>query len=141
MIKVKIVDIVNGTEALQKLAKTELKAKLAWQVSKLLKAAEQEIQIFNDTRMSVIKKYGEKDENGELITDDNGNCKISDNNLILFNTELNELLSNEVEINANKLNINDFGDINFTPSEMASLELFIDFDEESTSSDPMVSIK
>lgn len=130
MIKIKIVDIVNGTEALQKLAKTELKAKLAWQVSKLLKTVEQEMQIFNDTRMSAVKKYGEKDENGELITDDNGNCKILDNNLALFNKEINELLNNEIEINANKLKISDLEEINFTPSEIAALENFIDFEEE-----------
>ena len=66
MITVKISDLLNSTEALQKLANKELKAKLAWTISRLLKAAEAEIQNFNDTRMNLIRKYGEKDENGEL---------------------------------------------------------------------------
>jgi len=43
MIKVKISDLLNSTEALQKLAGTELKAKLAWQVGRILKSADTEI--------------------------------------------------------------------------------------------------
>ena len=129
MIKVKINDLLNSTEALQKLAGTELKAKLSWQVSRILKAADAEIQSFNETRMNLIKKYGEKDENGELITDEQGNCKIVPDGIESFTNELNELIKSEVEINANKLDINLFGDIDFTPSDMAALEPFIDMDE------------
>lgn len=130
MIKVKIGDLLNGTEALQKLASTELKAKLAWQVGRLLKAADTEIQSFNETRMNLIKKYGEKDENGELITDDKGNCKIITEGLDAFTNELNELIETEVEINANKINIDSLGDREFTPAEMSQIEIFIDFGEE-----------
>ena len=130
MIKVKINDLLNGTEALQKLASTELKAKLAWQVGRLLKAADTEIQSFNETRMNLIKKYGEKDENGELITDDKGNCKIITEGLNEFTNELNELIETEVEINANKINIDSLEDREFTPAEMSQLEVFIDFGEE-----------
>ena len=129
MINVKISDLLNSTEALQKLANKELKARLAWSVSKLLKAADKEISDFNDTRMNLIKKYGEKDESGELITDEKGNCKIIADNMDAFTDELNELMNTDVEINANKILIDDIGDIEFTPSEMAVLETFIDFGE------------
>ena len=130
MIKVKISDLLNSTETLQKLSQKDFKAKLAWSVARLLKAAEAEIQSFNETRMNVIKKYGNKDENGELITDDKGNCKIEDAHLADFTSELNDLIGQEVEINANKININDLDDCNFTPAEMTQLEPFIQFDEE-----------
>lgn len=129
MINVKIADLLNSTDVLQKLANKELKAKLAWSVSKLLKAADKEIQDFNETRMNLIKKYGEKDESGELITDEKGNCKIIADNMNTFTTELNELMNADVEINANKILIDDIGDIEFTPSEMTVLETFIDFGE------------
>lgn len=129
MITVKIMDLVNGTSALQKLADAQLKAKLAWQVSRILKAADVEMQSFNETRMKLINKYGEKDESGELITDDQGNCKIIPDKLIEFTNEMNDLISNEVEINANKINMDDLGDINFTPGEITMLEPFIEIDE------------
>ena len=125
MITVKISDLLNSTEALQKLANKELKAKLAWTISRLLKAAEAEIQNFNDTRMNLIRKYGEKDENGELITDEGGNCKIIAETVEDFNKELNELINTEIEINANKINIGLLENIDFTPAEMAILEPFV----------------
>lgn len=130
MITVKIMDLVNGTSALQKLAEAQLKAKLAWQVARILKAAEAEIQSFNETRMKLINEYGEKNESGELITDDNGNCKIIPNRLIDFNKELNDLISNEVEINAHKIKMDDLENVNFTPGEITLLEPFIEIDEE-----------
>ena len=129
MIQVKLSDLVNSTETLQKLAQKDFKAKLAWSIARLLKAAEVEIQNFNDARVELIKKYGEKDENGELISDEKGNCKIVENFVKEFNEELNELINSEVEINANKINIELLENIDFTPSEMAILEPFIEMDE------------
>ena len=130
MIELKVGELVNSTEALQKLSQKELKAKLAWQVSKLLKAADKELQEFNEARMNLIKKYGEKDENGELITDDKGNCKIPEEVTVDFSNELNDLVEAEIEINANKIKIDDLENIDFTPNEMNILEVFIDFGEE-----------
>ena len=126
MITVKISDLLNSTETLQKLAQKDFKAKLAWSIARLLKSAEAEIQSFNDTRMNLIRKYGQKDENGELITDENGNCKIEQESINEFTNELNELVNTEVEINANKIDINLLEDIDFTPSDMAILEPFVD---------------
>ena len=130
MIELKVGELVNSTEALQKLSQKELKAKLAWQVSKLLKAADKELQEFNETRMNLIKKYGEKDESGELITDDKGNCKIPEGSTVEFSNELNDLVEAEIEISANKIKIDDLDNIDFTPNEMNMLEVFIDFGEE-----------
>lgn len=130
MIKIKISDLLNSTEALQKLAGTELKAKLAWQVGRILKAAETEIQSFNEARMNLIRKYGEKDENGELVTDDNGNCKIVESGINEFSNELNDLINSEVEISGNKIKIDDLDKVDFTPAEMAQLEILIDFGED-----------
>ena len=130
MIKVKIADLLNSTETLQKLSQQDFKAKLAWSIARLLKSAESEIQSFNETRMNLIRKYGEKDENGELITDDKNNCKIKNEVIEQFSAELNELINTEVEINANKIDIKLLEDINFTPNDMAVLEPFVEFGEE-----------
>lgn len=130
MITIKLSDLVNSTETLRKLSQKDFKAKLAWTIARLLKSAESEIQSFNDTRMNLIKKYGEKDENGELVTDDKGNCKIPPEALNDFNVEFNELTNSEVEINANKIKMELLEDLDFTPSDMAVLEPFVEVDEE-----------
>lgn len=130
MMTIKINDLLNSIDILQKLSKMELKAKLAWQVARLLKAAEKEIQEFNETRMNVITKYGEKDENDQLITDDENNCKIQKDHVADFTNEINELVKSEVEINANKIKIDALEDLEFTPSEMTQLEPYIDFGKD-----------
>lgn len=129
MITITINDLLNSVETLQKIAQKDFKAKLAWSIARLLKSAETEIQAFNETRMNLIKKYGEKDENGELITDEKGNCKIMTENVNAFTEELNELINTEVEINANKIDFNLLENIDFTPSDMTALEPFIEFEE------------
>ena len=129
MITIKMSELLDSTEVLQKLAKTSLKAKLAFQIARVLKEAEKEVQGFNDTRMNLIKKYGEKDEGGELVKDENDNCKIPNESIKEFQDELNEVMNTEIEINANKLRMEDLESLDFTPSEMAMLEPFIEFDE------------
>ena len=130
MIKIKVQELVNSTAALQKLSNMSLKAKLAWQVARLLKAADAEIQVFNETRMNLLKKYGEKDENDKLITDEKGNCKIVTGETEAFSNELNELLNTKIEINSNPLKFSEIENIDFTPAEISQLESFIDFEED-----------
>lgn len=129
MITVKIADLLNSVDVLKALADKDFKAKLAWSISRLLQAAEKEIQNFNETRYALIRKYGTKDENDKLITDENGNCKIEADVVTEFNDELNELVNTEVEINANKINISLIEDLEFTPSEMAVLSPYLEMDE------------
>jgi len=92
----------------------------------MLKEADREMSNFNEVRMNLIKKYGEKDDKGELVTNDEGNCKILADGLEAFTKELNELTQMEVEINANKFSIDDLENLNFTPTEMVMLEPFIE---------------
>ena len=130
MIQVKIVQLINSTEMLQKLAKQDFTAKMAWQIARLLKAAEAEIQSFNETRMTLINKYGEKDENGQLITDEIGNCKIDEASVAEFSAQLNDLLETQVEINANKIRMEDLAEVKFTPGEIGLLEPYLETEDE-----------
>ena len=129
MISITLEQLVNSTEGLRELSQKTLKARPAYAVAKILKAAEAEMTGFNDTRMNLIKKYGEKKDDGELNTDENGNVHIASESLADFNKELQELLDTRIEINANKIRIEDIGDVNFTPAEMAQLDNFIDIEE------------
>ena len=126
MIKLKLNELLNATDALQTLSKKSLQARPAFQVVRLLKAADKEIQEFNDIRVKVVNQYGDKDENGELITDENGNCHIAPEHINEFNKELNDLLNTEIEINANMLSLEDLEKLEFTPSDLALLEPFIE---------------
>ena len=126
MITVKLETIISSADVLRSLAQKSLKGKTAYRVSKLLRELETEFTIFNETRAEIIKKYGEKDENDELKVNENGEYTIKSEHLNDFYTEVNDLIKNEVEINANKIPLADLEDLEFTPNEMITLEPFIE---------------
>ena len=128
MIKITLEQLINSSDALRNLSQKQLKARSAYTVAKLIKAADTEMTNFNDVRVDLVKKYAEKDENGELILDENQNIKVPPENIEKFNIELQELLKTTIEINANKISIDDLEDIQFTPTEMAQLDEFIEFE-------------
>lgn len=130
MINLKMSELLNATETLQKLSQKELKARLALQIARMLKEGEREMQNFNEVRTNLIRKYGEKDDNGELVTDENGNCKILQGQTETFSKELNDLIGMEIEINANKIKLADMENLNFTPADMSVLEPFMELEDE-----------
>ena len=125
MIEVQMKDIVNNSTILQELLDKKLKGKTALNLARIIREMEPEYKTFQDTRTNLIKKYG-KQENGELITDENGNYHIRTEDVEKFNNELEELLNVDITLNANKIDINDLNDIEFTPRQMVFLEKFIE---------------
>lgn len=126
MIEVKVSDIVNSINVMQKLATTEFSGKTAFQIGRLLRQIQDEANTFTETRVQLVYKYGEKDENGELIADEQGNCNIQKDKIQTFNNELKELLDTKVTLNANPLKLDDLNGGNFTPQEIMVIEAFIE---------------
>jgi len=121
MISIQLKDVIESTEVLKKLAGEKLRGKVAFQISKILKKLEDELTLFNSTRVEIIKKYSQTDENGELIADEEGNVKLKEESIEDFNKEIIELLNMEIKIDANKIAIEDIENIDFTPAEMTLL--------------------
>lgn len=129
MINITLEQLINSTDGLKELSQKQLKARSAYAVGKIIKAADAEMSAFNEARMELIRKYGEKREDGELNSDENGNVRILPESLNEFNKELDDLLKTQIEINANKIKIDDISDIEFTAAEMAQIDEFIEIDE------------
>ena len=126
MITVTLENIINSAESLRALAQKELKGKTAYRVSRMLRELDNEYSLFNETRAELIKKYGVRDENGELVVSENGDYTLEKEHIEDFYKEINDLLKNEIELNVNKIELDDLGDITFTPNEMLMLEPFIE---------------
>lgn len=128
MIQVKLGVILNSIDTLQRLSQQNFKAKLAWQIARLVNAIESELQVFNQTRLNLITKYAQTDDEDKLVTDENNNYIIKPENIDTFNSELNELINTEVELNANKISFKDLEELNFTPNDLSTLEPFIEIE-------------
>ena len=126
MIKIVLGDIVNSTEIFNKIMQQPFKGSLAFKIARLVRELEKEMQTFNDERMKIIRKYGKKDENGELIVNNDGNIEFENDKINEINYEFNSLLETELEINADKLPIDSIDEFELTPQEVISLEKFFE---------------
>lgn len=80
-----------------------LPVKASYAVSKNIKKIEKEIEAYNEERAKLLDKYGEKDENGNLVVSEEQNIKILPENVKNWNEDLSELLDIEVEVDIHKL--------------------------------------
>lgn len=126
MIKIKLSDVVNATETFNKIMQQSFKGSLAFKIARLARELDKEMQTFNAERQKIIQKYGNKDENGELIIDENGNIKFDNSDLVEINQEFNSLLETELEINADKLPMDSIDNFEITPQEMLNIEVFFE---------------
>ena len=79
LIKVSLSDVVNSSETFSKLMQQSFKGSLAFKIARLARELDKEMQTFNDERVKIAKKYGKKDDKGELIIGENGTVSFDDN--------------------------------------------------------------
>jgi len=125
MINTHLRNIVESADIMRELSNKSLKGRAAFRVARLLRELEKEFTLFNEKRMDLIKEYAQKDENGEMKSDENGNVTLDQDRLNEFYQSLDELLNADVEINAEKIDSEDIGDIEITPAQIINLEAFI----------------
>ena len=118
--KVKLVQIVNSTEAMNKVATQPMKAAVSVKVAKNLKTLSEELSIFEQSRGDLIRKYGKEDDEGNVANEPNTK------EMVEFQKEVGELLNLEVDLNGfKKIKLSNLSKCELTPQEMASLEFAI----------------
>ena len=119
-------DIVDSQEVMRLLSNKPLRGRAAFKVARLLKKLESELVTFNDTRIKLIENYAKKDENGQFITNEKNEYQFDEDNATLFVEEINKLLTEEIQIDASPILLNEIEELNFTPVEMTLIEPFIE---------------
>lgn len=109
---------------MKRLSTESFSSKGAFIIARLIREAEKELEIFNKLRLDLVKKYADKDDTGEVIVID-GAAHVAEDKIELYNNELNEIISSEIELNVTLLSINLLDNLIFTPEEALALEPFI----------------
>lgn len=122
-----IYDIISANPVFTKILQHEFTGKQSFMISRVLRALNAETEAFNKTREETLKKYAELDEAGEMIVTD-GNVKIRDGEMENFQTEINELLYAELDVDVKPIPIDWLDDVKLTPQEMLVLEPFIEME-------------
>ena len=119
--------IVNDANLLGNLTHKQLPIKVSYAIAKNISKIEKELEIYNKERQKLIDKYCLKDEEGNLI-DENNQFQIADGNLEAWNKDMNELLDIEIDINIHKFSKDDLfnSNCNITPAELMLIYYMIE---------------
>ena len=126
MIKVTLKDIVESQDVMRALSSKQLRGRVAFKVARLLKKLETELATFNDTRIKLIETYAKKDDEGNFVTNEKNEYQFDADNANKFVEEINKLLLEEIDIDANPILVDEIEELNFTPAEIVALEPFMD---------------
>lgn len=107
--------IVGGKEIIEK----ELPIKTSFRISRTLKKVQEEYEIYDEKRKSIISKFSKKDKDGKIIENEG---KVTIENTSMFQKEINELDSIEIELDIEKISINDLGEIDISPKALILLD-------------------
>ena len=123
--KIKNEVLVNSVQVLRKLNNAELPVRVSYKLAKNIKSIDKELKIYEEEKQKLINKYGEKDEEGKSKVNENGMINILDTEN--WNKDIKELLEIEVEINVEKINIDELAksDLKITPSELTLIDYMI----------------
>lgn len=116
--------LVNSIGVLSKLTNMELPIKLSYAFSKNITKIDRELTTYNKEREKLINKYGEKDEEGNLKTKEDGTINILD--IDSFNKDLKEILEIETEVDIHLIDLEKVEvDINITPGELMVIDYML----------------
>lgn len=96
--------------AVDKLMAAQLPIKTTFKLKKLVLALEPEVKIFHETRESIVKAYGEKNEDGSLKADSKGMVQLDILRVEEWKPKLSELMMLESTVELTKFSLSDFGD-------------------------------
>ena len=117
LMKIQNGDIWMSNEPLTKLLKQKFPVKTSYALVQLAHKLTEQLEIINQVRLGLVEKYGEKGEGGQTIVKEDGP------NWQKFTEEFDELMSQEVEIEFEKVKLPDF---EIEPTALMALEKFVE---------------
>jgi len=110
----KMYDLKNAETALQKLVNADLPIKIAFGLSNVVDAVDEQLRKFEEFRVNLIKKYGKETEKG---------FEVQQEHVMTFEKELNELLQLDIDIkDINPINLDLLENSSFSIVELKSLQ-------------------
>lgn len=116
-VTIRLGDLRGITGSLTKVLNQDLPVKQAYRMSKLAKAVQNELKDLETQRTALIKKFGERDEQGNLAV----KTKVEE-----YMAEYEPLLNEEVELSVIPLDLTELEQLKVSPLDIANLEPFID---------------
>lgn len=114
--KITIKQILNARETLSRLAGRTLPVKQSYRLAKLVKAVNDELNVYDGERIKLCEKYGTLNKEKRIYEFEDGEYKS-------FETDINVLQSQEVELDIKPIDI--IG-LELSASDIINIEPFIE---------------
>ena len=128
MISITVNEMINIYGTLNELMSKNFSGKNAFNIARLARELNKELETFDQARKQVVDKYTLRDSDGNPVVDEQGNIKVIPDKVEECNQDFSTLLNSQLELNAPKLDesiLTEIGDI--TPAQAMALEPIIDF--------------
>lgn len=128
MVKVTMQQLIDFRDNGNFFSEASIPLKGAYKINKIQKAVEKESEFYGTKFQEILDKYAKKDENGDLIFNEDGTqITIQEDKIVECNEALENLQNLEVEIDNYNLSIDDLGeDLECTPDELRALMPFME---------------
>lgn len=116
-----LAQVLDMKEPLGRLSNEKLPLKIAFKLSKVIKAIDEHLTDINTQRENLFTDLaveGKDDQKGQLV--------IPQENVDEFNKQWGELLGVEVEVNFDPVSFDDLPDVQLTPQDMLKLSLIFE---------------
>ena len=112
-------------EAAARLAQQTIPLATSFKLKGMLKRIDEEFTKYEECRGEALKRFGKRDDKGDLIQDESGNVHFTREGLLEFSAELQELAQSDVEIGTVK--ISELGSkVELSPNELSLLEAMLE---------------
>ena len=127
MITMTVNDLLNVIPVLRELLNKPFKGSTAFKLARLMRELDKETTLFEESRQKLAEKFGIRDEDGNLAFDENGNIRLQPEKLSECSEEMIGLLNTKLEINAEKVPMEAFTDIDIAPAQVVAIDTLVDY--------------
>ena len=128
MVKITMNQVMDFRNNIGFFSSVNLPLKGAYKLNKIRKALDKESDFYNERFQEIVEKYSRKDENGEIVFNEDGSQIMIQEDLIdECDKVLTDLQNLEVEVDNCNLTIEDLGDdFECTPHQLNALMPFME---------------
>lgn len=121
-----IITLINAADILNQFANTKVSSKLAYKIMKFCKGVANEEEFYNSKINEIINTYAEKDEDGQVIVNDDGVVRIMQDKIAEANAAMMELNMLEVDMPNVRFTLDELDGFELSATDMFVLDAFIE---------------
>ena len=115
-------EIKKLNDTIQILLPLQLKMPFAYEVACIAREVRENDMMISTMRQEIIERYAKRDENGRVIVNsENGTVDVDEGKIPELNKELDSLFNKEIELESNKIKLDDIKDLDLTVGQIEAL--------------------